>query len=279
MGLLSPLDALHLAVGPKMFGTRKFWVNSSDPQLVPCDPGWPLARDLERLRAYILRRFPQIADYQDEARMALYLLALVTNRVRCAGPTPDIDFENVMALVHDAVVSRVASHTCGGMTIIYLILARAFGLKARFVGMFDAVEDIGPDNESHCACDVLIGGRWHAMEPTYNVSFQTQRGQPLGWRQVRSAMERGVQVLVQPGLGGSLNRTQFNNHQQKLSALTRYMYIAACGDMTRESWLGWKGQLSYASGARFDYRKQVHSGIYRLLADRTGVKTGGRGWD
>ena len=58
-----------------------------------------------------------------------------------------------------AVVTREEPVICGGMMMLYVDLCQAFGLEARYVGLY-----LADNTDSHASVEVNLGGRWFAIE-------------------------------------------------------------------------------------------------------------------
>lgn len=265
MSMPSQLDLLHLGQPASPRIRYEEWVGAFAATPVPSDPFRLFAKDLEVVRRQIIHSFPDLAAIRQESKLAEELRSLVSANVRWADTAPETDFEDVRSLVYQSLIERSSTHVCGGIALIYLILAKAFGLKARFVGMFRDVQSVDGSNESHCACEVWLAGQWRAIEPTYDIEYRSARGQPISWRAVREKLLKGGEVLAAPGRAARSRATRFNHHQQRLELLTRHLYLGGCVQVAASRFIGWDGQIRYADGQVYDYRTQVKAGTYRLL--------------
>lgn len=72
---------------------------------------------------------------------------------------------------------------CQGLQFLYTDLLNAFGLRARYVSLWAA------DNiNNHATVEVALGGRWVAMDPTYNISLIGQTGRLLSFADIRAGV-------------------------------------------------------------------------------------------
>jgi hypothetical protein len=149
----------------------------------------PLPRDwaLYWMRQVALQVDPLLATAPNPLILAARLRDHVYRRVVVGANRPQWGALDAYERYLRAVVTREEPLICGGMSIVYADLCAAFGLEARYVGLYAA-----DGFNTHASVEVRIGGRWFVMDPTFNVSFTTPAGLLLSFAE----MQQGVPYRV-----------------------------------------------------------------------------------
>ncbi len=134
------------------------------------------AQALGMLKQLALARDPRLRSAKSDFDLAVLLRdhvhreALVgSNSERWTSLDPYFRYVFAAVLRYERVI-------CGGYSILYYDLLRAFGLPVRIVSLFAA-----NGHNNHASNEVFLGGKWIVMDPTYNISLRTANGQYLGY--------------------------------------------------------------------------------------------------
>jgi hypothetical protein len=186
------------------------------------------------------------------------------------GKQPATNFIDLPKTVSLALLDDKVGHSCGGLTIVYLTLLKAFGIDARYVGLFHEVVDAADPVISHATVDVLIDGRWVALDPTFNFSIRAG-GERIGWEEARALVLDGEPITFDTDGYALLPRRSVGEYRYPLTDSMVYM---AFGPSPRSDLrllpASWNGLITYANGKRFDQRASLAQGpIYVKLAQPT----------
>lgn len=153
------------------------------------------------IREAIEKDAPELADREKDLAFALDLARLVHTRTEF-----DVMDYSITSVNRAENVIRILTgfegwrHLCGGLGITYLDVLRAYGFKARIVQLFSN----GPDG--HVTVEVEVGGRWIAVDPTFNAVFTNETGEPLSFGEAFDRLHMG-QALHWQYIGGTTKRT------------------------------------------------------------------------
>jgi hypothetical protein len=148
-----------------------------------------LSRDaaLHWIKRIAVKLDPGLADVANRTELVIRLRDFVHHRVRQGGNTPAWPRDDAYERFLQAVVSRQEAVSCQGAAWLYRDLLNAFGIVAREVSLFSPTPGV-----NHAVVDVWLGGRWVAMDPTFNVSFTDMRGRRLSYQEMRRLRQWSV---------------------------------------------------------------------------------------
>jgi transglutaminase-like putative cysteine protease len=238
----------------------------------------PAPVELANIRAMIIAREPRFSDIRD-ANLAIALRDYVYQNVpvrRPDGTAPSYyDLDNYVFL---SLYDNQDGALCGGLALNYLMIAKAFDLQARFVGIYNRSIDAPTPVLSHAGVEIFLDGKWVIMDPTWNFSVTDRDGNLLGWADVRD--QRGdVSSLVftengmntydflpdMPTTGRSLNA-----YYPDISKLTDILnFLVFSGSEISDPEIlprNWDGQIRYLDGNVYDAQAGNSGGIYEIIA-------------
>lgn len=146
------------------------------------------AHSLAMLKQIATAVDPALARVKDPTTLAIMLRNDVHNGIRLGVTTPLWQRNDAYDRYIQAVLTQQEGSICGAMQILYVDLLQAFGLKGRYVGLF--ANDI--NHNTHATVEVLLGGQWVVMDPTFNVSFIGNDGKRLSY----AAIQAGASFTV-----------------------------------------------------------------------------------
>jgi hypothetical protein len=142
----------------------------------------PRAQALYWMKRIALLVDPALGRARDATELAIllrnHIYQVSLYGVNSAGWTANDAYSRYLKVLthHEPII-------CQGLQIVYTDLLHAFGLQARYVSMWAA------DNfNNHASVEVRLGGRWVAMDPTYNVSFIADDGRLLSFAEIRAGI-------------------------------------------------------------------------------------------
>lgn len=214
--------------------------------------------DLIEVRDLIVALEPKLREKRDDLQTAILLRNFIHQRIplwseRGVEKFEDYDFRDIDGTFTKSVLDDRYGHKCGGFVIEYLVALKAFGLTARKVGMYPEVDDLPKVPISHASVGVLIGGKWVAQDPYFNISLRSPSGEALGWFDVAKLGE------AVPDHDGFPAKQSFEKFLKKvdIASLTRNMNAA---DNISPS--NWDGVLRYRDGHTFNVLEADQSGVY-----------------
>lgn len=222
----------------------------------------PAEVELANVREMILAERPDLAK-ADDMTMALTLRDMVYKRVPLKPTAPGFLFSDLDRTVYLSLFDDEYGHACGGLTITYMAALKAFGIKARYVGLFQVVDDAPRPVNSHASVEAFIDGRWIAMDPTFNVSIK-QNGRHVGWTEAKADL---TSVSFDSDGYSLLPRRTINEYPVPVSELIRFMIFGPSLNTEIVTLPQWNGVITYADGAPFDQRHSLVAGaVYAKLA-------------
>jgi hypothetical protein len=174
-----------------------------------------------KIRAVVLQLDPSLAQITDRLNLAIALRDWVNHRFRLGeGVTAPWVTKDAYTRFLAAIVYRTQSILCQGVQVVFADVLNAFGLAARYVDLF------APDGNNHATTEVAIGGRWLAMDATFDVSFVSPTGRYLNYAQLRL----GIPYLVQHNGTQSQPRLNYEGYPVPLgNFLVRITYPPRMG--------------------------------------------------
>jgi hypothetical protein len=141
------------------------------------------AQALVQLKQLALQLDPALATAPDPLTLALMLRNDVHNEIQVGSNSITWQGTGAYKRLLLSVLIQQEPLLCGGMQILYTDVLAAFGLQARYVALFAA------DNfHNHASVEVLLNGKWVALDPTFNVSFVGQHGQRLSFADIQAGV-------------------------------------------------------------------------------------------
>lgn len=237
-----------------------------------------LPGDLKAIRALAEMLEPRLSQQRDQLQTALLLRNMLHHRVNLhSAKFEGYDFTDLDATFARSVLNPAYGHLCGGISIQFIAALRAFGIPARKVGMYPAASDLDDIAISHASVDVLINGRWVAMDPTFNTAFKNDRGEYIGWFDVRHTLRNGGRVVETPDEFTPKKNTTFEQYlaetHSTLLEVTKFMNAAPyLNGKTEEAIVAppeWDGVLRYRNKSVYNVLQADSVGVYWLLANET----------
>lgn len=242
-----------------------------DPAQFPTDPAFVAVRAIATALA------PSLAGQTSKMAAALILRDQVYWRV-VLGQTqsgyspwvsPDVAYR-------DDVRDQLHTHLCGGRCLLFLIACRAFGIRARYVGLWDRATNIDSDAAFvHASSEILVGGRWFICDGHYNMTVRDAKGWRLSWMDVRERLLRNESVSFSTDgySQGTTTPEHFLNdvYHETLTDLTSFIATSVYRDRklsypARAETPGWDGILHYLGGTTYDTVAAINGGPYAMLA-------------
>lgn len=140
------------------------------------------AHALVALKQIAIAVDPALARVKDPTTLAIMLRNDVHNGIRLGVTTPLWQRNDAYTRYIQAILTQQEGSICGAMQILYTDFLQAFGLKGRYVGLF--ANDI--NHNTHATVEVLLGGQWVVMDPTFNVSFIGTDGKRLSYAAIQA---------------------------------------------------------------------------------------------
>jgi hypothetical protein len=178
----------------------------------------------------------------------------------------------------NSVRDRLYGHHCGGRTIEYLSVLKAFGLKGRAVFMWPYSSGLHSASFVHVSSEVEIGGRYIASDAHYNTSLRDDANRLLSWQEARTRLMNGLPVNRTfdglPPLAAPLFEYYSSLYNTTLAELVRYMIVgisAGVSAILPATMLSpandpnWNGVVGYANGSTFDARAMAEGDVYQSL--------------
>lgn len=235
-----------------------------------------LERDsLANIRAAAIRLAPALEKATSHLHTALILRDMIHHSVPLGLTPDDASWIEIDRTFYESAFERKYGHECGGRVLLYLAALRAFGVQARYVGLFSAVEDVDPATTFvHASTEVLIDGKWIAFDAHYNISLRDSYNRMLGWQDAQGLLAAGEPVYsVSDGLKVRRETTlsyYMAKYGTDLSGLTRYMIVGIEHDEDEAEAVAadgeWSGVLEYVDGTSFDVIGSAQGEVYRNLA-------------
>jgi hypothetical protein len=146
----------------------------------------PMARSqaLVLLKQVALAVDPALASVTDPTTLAIMLRNDAHNGVRIGVTSSRWESNDAYERFVQAVLTQQEPLICGGEQILYVDLLQAFGLQGRYVDLF--ANDI--NHNTHATVEVMLGGKWVVMDPTFNVSFVGPNGQHLSYADLQAGV-------------------------------------------------------------------------------------------
>lgn len=225
--------------------------------------------ELENIKKMILSRVPKIENASDMVK-ATTIRDLVYSEVPLQSPPPGFDYSDLDQSVFLHLFNDDFGDICGGLSITYMTILKAFDIPSRYVGMFRRATDAPNPVTSHASVDVYIDGHWVAMDPTFNFSIELD-GRRLSWEEYRHVLKQDVSVSLSNDGYALLPDRIAQNYPVPLEQFTNYMIfgLSSIPEATVTTVPNsWDGIVRYADGTQFNQKKLLlgHGSIYMKLA-------------
>lgn len=217
---------------------------------------------------------PGLATERDKLKIALMLRDQVYHHcpmVPTRGGVNWLDFYGEYAA---CVRDRVYGHECQGRSTLFLIACKAFGIQARYVGLWSAITNLGASTFVHASAEVFINGKWIGMDAHYNRSLKNANGERIGYREAQLILkDEGIVNLDYDGYVGIPNLTPEhylqNVYSMTFKQLMSYILVGVHGgSLSAVPYAmngSWNGQLHYAGGTMFDALAMAQAPHYMAL--------------
>lgn len=153
--------------------------------------------ELRKIKADMLSRFKHLGELR--GRDLVRAIEEIANREITIGSSPGNLEDDLYGVYSDAVVKKSTSYSCQGVALIFRTMLSAFGIRNRAVLFYATVEQL--PNEvinSHASVDVLLDGRWEAIDPTFDFHLVGGSGHRLDWLSAYNRLKEGLDVIVVP---------------------------------------------------------------------------------
>jgi hypothetical protein len=233
-------------------------------------------RELAEIRVAATLVSPQLASLQSPLMIALALRDQVYRAGLPPGsgvpPLTTADLDNWSEAYRLSHITRERSNACNGKSILYMLALRAFGIQSRMVAFY-ATEVAGIPVWSHASVDVLIDGRWIAMDPTFNVALKDGSGMYLSWTAAVMRVREGAPVIPHSDgktlLRGYTLGDYSKTYGADLQVLSKFVLLGPWDKGDAESLNpDWDGKIRYIDGAVFDAWGSLNSDFYKRVAGR-----------
>jgi hypothetical protein len=222
---------------------------------------------------------PRLVGEASPARIAKLLRNLVYSRVGWVSQpgvrVEVLDWFDLADSYRKSVLDPTYGHMCAGRSITYLIALRAFGLPARKVGILPSVNNLPEIPRSHASVEVMIGGRWVAEDPTFNISIVDEAGRPTGWVEAAKLLNNGSSVSFPADGFEVVKAYSLENFIEprgiKFQDLIKYVNTSSYWDGSNRA-AGvkfpedWDGKIQYATGKIVPIFENNSKGILDLLS-------------
>lgn len=225
----------------------------------PYDRNDPIEVELENVRNMAVSIAPGIAEKGDLEK-AIILRDMVYKKVpiidhgQSAVIDRDLDKRVYLQLFNDEYGSL-----CGGLSLTYMIMLKAFGIPSRSINLLYQVKDAPDPADAHGSVDAYINGQWMAMDPTFNVSISIG-DRRLSWAEYRQQMSEDVPIRMDGDGFSPLPGRSVAEYYISMKKLARYMLVGpspvANSPMTMLPH-SWDGTIAYANGKRFDPKEPM----------------------
>jgi hypothetical protein len=240
--------------------------------LVGCQHGTPgpSTDDLAGVRVLAYDLEPRLMDSTDELQTAILLRNLIHQRVPLKSTAPDANFTHYRRTFYRSLLDDKYGHICGGLAYNYLLALRAFGIRARYVGIYSQATDAPKPVDSHASVEVFIDERWFVQDPTFNCTLVNEAGVALGWAEVARTIRKGAAIRADTnGYAVAESRT-LGNYYISLPALCRYVVfgLTTAGQDNYRWPASWDGLVKYADGSTYNAAYSVINpyGWYAAIA-------------
>lgn len=231
--------------------------------------------DMLAIRQLAMNIDPRFSESMDTTQLALTLRDHIYKKVPLKMTSSGYPFSDFFEAYQRAVINPEEGHICGGLSIAYLILLEAFGIPGRYVGIFEGTQNVPISINSHASVDVFLGGRWVALDPTFNVSFQDENGHRLGWIDVRERYLANRHMTISTDGFKIVPDRDIKKYPVSMKNLVRNLVAlparAGFGDSLVMHGLiilptDWDGVIRYSNGEEYDTKSNANEGslYYRL---------------
>lgn len=150
--------------------------------------------ELANVRALFLERNPELVlalATGDNMTIATALRDTVHHSVVRVNSDPTYAWGDLDHFVWQSFYHPGWGHICDGLAMTLSIALKAFDVPHRAVSMFDQWQNYDQGN-NHVSVEVIIGGRWIAMDPTFSAVWQNAEGWNLSWYEIRQDCRAGT---------------------------------------------------------------------------------------
>ena len=222
--------------------------------------------EIANVRRLIVARRPYIA-HESDLKKAMLLADMVHHAVAVEN-VPWVHFSDLDWTFHSAMEGK-QGHLCQGITFVYMTALRAFGIESRFIGRFEKNAVTQPPVTSHASTEVLIDGRWIAIDPTFHFTIRNMSGERIGWLEAREEHFSGYPIAFIDE-GASPNHSfmaQYGGNAGFVGVLN-LMSVGPSRVSDSDRRPGeWDGMIRYDDGSPTS--NVIHfSGVYERIAHR-----------
>jgi len=236
----------------------------------PYDAHEPVETELANVRQIALSIEPGLAALAP-LPAALALRDMVYRKVPAQVQPEGLDYSILDRAVFLDLTDADYGAICGGMTLTYLTLLKAFGIEARYVGLFKDAVDASDPVVSHASVEAFIDGRWVALDPFFGFSVHFD-GRRIGWEEARTHVLNGEDITFESDGFPLLPGRSVQEHPYPIAQIMRFMIFAPTTQRGQRTALqtlppDWDGLIRYANGKQFDQGGSLTQGlVYVKLA-------------
>lgn len=165
---------------------------SAKNQMVPLS--WRQA-ELAEIKFDMTVRNPNLWRLEGR-KLVTAIQQLAHEKIRVGSSPGDLE-GSLFETYQSAVVSGTTSYSCQGLNLIFRAMLTAFGIPNRTVQFYAEKEQHpGQIVVSHSTADVLIEGKWEAIDATFNFHLEDAGGRRLNWEEAYGLRKQGKPFSV-----------------------------------------------------------------------------------
>jgi hypothetical protein len=218
---------------------------------------------------------PQLATEKSQIKIAILLRDQIHRAsIQAGAGLPSLttgDLSKWDDAYRMSVLTRTRANACNGLAILYMLALKSFGIPSRIVTMYAETRVTSLQVASHASVDVLINGKWLAMDPTFNLSLADDYHRPISWREAVERYRAGKIVLQSMDGMTRLQNNPFNYFVAVMNSTFESVSPFALfgpypGGIFESMNPEWDGKITYIDGSQFDARASVDGAFYRKIA-------------
>lgn len=140
------------------------------------------------IKTYVEQKLPEVNQADDTAHRAFLLRDYLFRSVPVQKTALYANFFNLWENFIFSVSEEDYGHICGGLSVTYATVLKAFGIANRHVAMFTTPTF---PYDSHSTVEIWDGQKWIASDPSFNVSFLDKSGDYLSYAELRELTQNG----------------------------------------------------------------------------------------
>lgn len=234
------------------------------------------ADEMSTIRRIATRITPELATEKSQIKIAILLRDQVhRSSIQAGAGLPSLSTSDLSSwgeAYRKSILTRVRANACNGLSILYMLALRAFEIPSRIVTMYAEKHVSALQVASHASVDVLIEGKWLAMDPTFNLSLTDEMHKPISWREAIERYRSDKLVLQSTDGMVRLKNNPVNYFETVMNStfedVSNYALLGPFPGGSVESMNPeWDGKITYLDGSQFDAGGSVESEFYRRISD------------